>query len=195
MLNSWCGQGRLAKDVELRYTATNIPVASFAIACDRDYKPNEGDRETDWIDIVAWNKSAEFVQKYFHKGDMILVKGRIQTRMYEDKNGQKRKAVEVIGESFNFCGTKKDSAQGGQPAQGGQYGGQLAQGGQYGGQLGGQFAQGGQLTQQYAQGGQIAQQRAPQAQGGQYAQQTLGQNPYDGFMSIPDGIDEELPFM
>lgn len=111
MLNNWCGQGRLAKDVELRYTATQVPVASFSIACDRDFKSRDGERETDWIDIVAWNSAAEFVSKYFRKGDLIIVSGRIQTRTYEDKNGNKRKAVEVVGTSFNFCGKKGEGGQ------------------------------------------------------------------------------------
>lgn len=179
MLNNWCGQGRLAKDVELRYTATQVPVASFSIACDRDFAAKDGTRETDWIDIVAWNKSAEFVSKYFHKGDMILVNGRIQTRAYEDKNGNKRKAVEIIGTSFNFCGKKSDGNQGenqtsgyGQPQGGYQNG--------YGGQGNYQNGYGGQGNYQNAN-------RNRQPQG--------GQDPLDGFMSIPDGIDEELPFM
>lgn len=164
MLNVWCGQGRLARDVELRYTASQIPVASFSIACDRDYSPKGGERETDWIDIVAWNKAAEFVSKYFRKGDMIVVNGRIQTRTYEDKNGNKRKAVEVVATSFNFCG-KKDSGQ--NAGQSGQYTGNQQYGGQqYGGQYNGGYAGGGQQSN----------------------------SAYDDFMKIPDGIDEELPF-
>lgn len=132
MLNSWCGQGRLVKDVELRYTQTQIPVASFTIACERDYRPKDGDRETDWIDVVAWNNSAEFVNKYFRKGDMIIITGRLQTRMYEDKNGNKRKAVEIVGTSFNFGGGKKEQNDGGQKATGAR-GAQNTAGGSQGG--------------------------------------------------------------
>lgn len=106
MLNNWSGQGRLTKDIELKYTSGNIPVASFTLAIDRDYRPRGGEREADFIDIVAWRSGAEFVSKYFHKGDMMIVNGRIQTRMYEDKNGNKRKAVEVLGEGFNFGGNR-----------------------------------------------------------------------------------------
>ena len=107
MLNVWSGQGRLVQDIELKYTPGRVPVASFTIACDRDYKPRDGDRECDFIDIVAWRNSAEFVSKYFHKGDMIAISGRIQTRIYEDRNGSKRKATEIVGQSFNFCGSKR----------------------------------------------------------------------------------------
>ena len=109
MLNNWCGQGRLTRDIELNYTAGDVAVASFTIACDRDYKPKDGDRQADFIDIVAWRNDAEFVSKYFHQGDMIVVSGRIQTRTYEDKNGNKRKATEVIGSTFNFCGSRRES--------------------------------------------------------------------------------------
>lgn len=211
MLNSWCGQGRLTRDVELRYTASNIPVASFTIACDRDFKSNDGERETDWIDVVAWNKSAEFVEKYFKKGDMIVISGRLQTRVYEDKNGNKRKAVEVIAASLNFCGSKRQDT----GAQSGNYaGGQLSQQNYAGGQLSQQNYAGGQLSQQNYMGGQLSQQNPQFGQnagyGGQYGGQQQAQNsgmgnpynggnqnspdPLDGFMNIPDALDEELPF-
>lgn len=123
MLNNVCVQGRVAKDAELRYTPSGVPVASFTIGCDRDFKPKHGDRECDWIDVVAWNGAAEFAHKYFRKGDLIIVSGRIQTRTYEDRNGNKRKAVEVVADSFNFCGGRKDGgrqeAAQGQPYAGG----------------------------------------------------------------------------
>ena len=156
MLNNWSGQGRLVKDVELRYTANQTPVASFTLACERDYKPKEGERECDWIDVVAWKSSAEFVSKYFHKGDMVIVSGRIQTRMYEDRDNKKRKATEVVGTTFNFAGSKQ------------------------------------QGSQQAAEPQGRMEQQNPYASAMQY--QGGGQNSYDGFMSIPDGIDEELPF-
>lgn len=110
MLNNWSGQGRLATNVDLRYTASNVPVASFTLACERDYKPKNGERECDWVDVVAWSGAAEFANKYFKKGDMVIVCGRLQTRTYEDRNGAKRKATEVIASSFNFCGGKQKEA-------------------------------------------------------------------------------------
>ena len=111
MLNSWSGQGRLTKDIELKYTAQNIPVATFTLAVDRDYRPKDGERQADFVDVVAWRSGAEFVSKYFKKGDMMIVNGRIQTRMFEDKNGNKRKAVEVLGESFNFGSNRRNDKQ------------------------------------------------------------------------------------
>ena len=104
MLNLWCGQGRLVHDIDLRYTAGEVPVVTFTIACDRDYRPKGEEREADFIDCVAWRSNAEFVSKWFHKGDMIIVNGRLQTRTYEDKNGVKRKVSEVIVDNLNFGG-------------------------------------------------------------------------------------------
>lgn len=107
MLNRWSGQGRLVKDIELKYTAGDTPVASFTIACDRDYKPRDGERQADFIDVVAWRGTAEFASRYFHKGDMMIIDGRLQTRTYEDRNGITRKATEIIASSLNFGGGKK----------------------------------------------------------------------------------------
>ena len=186
MLNNWSGQGRLAKDIELRYTANQIPVASFSIACDRDFKPKDGgDRETDWIDIVAWNKSAEFAHKYFRKGDMMIVSGRLQTRTYEDQNGSKRKVTEVVATSINFGGSKRQD--GDQQYGGGQYG-NYQQNNQYAQQNGQYAQQSGQYGQQGGYGGQ-QQYGNPYGGGGQ-----SNPDPLAGFMSIPDGIDEDLPF-
>ena len=101
--------GRLAADPELRQTGTGISVTSFSIAVDRPYiKGNE--RQTDWIDIVAWRNTAEFVCKYFQKGSPIIVEGSIQTRNWEDKAGQKRKSVEIIADSIEFVPRTKDSS-------------------------------------------------------------------------------------
>lgn len=105
MLNHITLMGRLTKDPELRYTQTNTPVASFTIAVDRDF----GEKQTDFISIVAWKKTAEFVDKYFHKGSMIALSGRLQIRSYEDKDGNKRTAAEVVAYSVYFGETKKQS--------------------------------------------------------------------------------------
>lgn len=101
-LNKVIVMGRLTADVELRYTQTNKTVASFTVACDRGK-----DQPTDWIDCIAWEKTAEMVQKYFGKGRMIALEGRLQTRTWEDKQGSKHKATEVIVERVYFTGEKK----------------------------------------------------------------------------------------
>lgn len=101
--------GRLAADPELRQTANGVAVTSFTIAVDRQYTAKGAERQTDWIDIVAWRNSAEFVCKYFQKGSPIIVEGSLQTRMWEDKAGQKRKSVEVQAENLEFVPRAKDS--------------------------------------------------------------------------------------
>ena len=100
--------GRLAADPELRQTGSGIAVTSFTIAVDRPYSKG-ADRQTDWIDIVAWRNSAEFVCKYFQKGSPIVVEGSIQTRVWEDKNGQKRKSVEIVADNIEFVPRTKDA--------------------------------------------------------------------------------------
>jgi len=113
-LNHIAVMGRLTKDPEMRYTAQNTPVASFTVAVDRDYQ--SGNKQTDFIDCVAWRQTGEFVSKYFHKGSMAVVCGRLQTRTYEDKANNKRKAVEIVVENIYFGESKKadtgDSVQG-----------------------------------------------------------------------------------
>lgn len=104
MLNQVILQGRLTKDVELRYTQTEKAVAAFTIAVDRGK-----DSGADFINCVAWEKTAQFLEKYFHKGDMILLVGRLTQRNYEDKNGNKRTAYEVIVNNVNFCNSKAKS--------------------------------------------------------------------------------------
>lgn len=106
MLNSVNLMGRLVADPELRQTQTGTPVCSFRIAVDRNFSNANNQRETDFIDIVAWRKTAEFVTQYFGKGAMIIVQGSIQTRNYEDKNGNKRTAVEVVASNVLFGETK-----------------------------------------------------------------------------------------
>lgn len=107
--------GRLAADPELRQTPNGIAVTSFTIAVDRQYSRG-AERQTDWIDIVAWRNTAEFVCKYFQKGSPIIVEGSIQTRTYEDKSGQKRKAVEIQADNIEFVPRVKDSAASSAPA-------------------------------------------------------------------------------
>ncbi len=103
--------GRLAADPELRQTGNGISVTSFTIAVDRQYSKG-ADRQTDWIDIVAWRNTAEFVCKYFQKGSPIIVEGSLQTRLWEDKAGQKRKSVEVQADNIEFVPRTKDSGAG-----------------------------------------------------------------------------------
>lgn len=108
MLNMVCLMGRLAADPELRHTQTQIPVTSFRIAVDRTFQPKGQEKQTDWIDIVAWRNTAEFVTRYFHKGSMIAVQGSIQTRSYTDKDGNKRTAFEVVADNVFFAESKRD---------------------------------------------------------------------------------------
>lgn len=107
MLNIVAVMGRLARDPEMRQTTTCKSVASFTIACDRGRRDANGQSVCDWLNIVAWDKTAEFVCKYFQKGSMIAVDGRLQSRSYQDKNGQNRTAVEIVANNVNFCGSKE----------------------------------------------------------------------------------------
>lgn len=107
MLNKAILMGRLTRDPELKRTQNDTAVASFTLALDRDRKGANGERQTDFIDCVAWGKQAEFVKQWFAKGMMAVVVGRIQSRTWEDKNGNKRKSVEVYVAEMNFGETKK----------------------------------------------------------------------------------------
>ena len=109
MLNVVAVMGRLARDPELRQTMTGKSVAAFRIACDRGYKGQDGRSQADWLDVVAWDKLAEFVCRYFAKGQMIAVSGRLQTRSYQDKNGNTRTAVEIVARTLAFCGGRAES--------------------------------------------------------------------------------------
>ena len=114
--------GRLTRDPELRYTQSNVPVATFTVAVDRRFKNQSGEREADFINCVAWRQQAEFVSKWFTKGRMIAVIGSIQTRKYTDKDGNNRTATEVIADEISFCGDRQ--GEGGAPRDGGSsYGG------------------------------------------------------------------------
>lgn len=108
MLNIVAVMGRLARDPEMRQTTTGKSVASFTIACDRGRKDANGQSVCDWLNIVAWDKTAEFVCKYFQKGSMIAIDGRLQSRSYQDKNGQNRTAVEIVAQNAHF-GSSKES--------------------------------------------------------------------------------------
>lgn len=107
MLNVVAIMGRLVADPELRTTTQGHSVCSFRIACDRSYVQQGQERQSDFIDIVAWRQQADFVSKYFHKGSMIAVEGSLQTRQYQDKQGSKRTAVEVVANNISFAGTKR----------------------------------------------------------------------------------------
>jgi single-strand DNA-binding protein len=117
MLNKIILMGRLTKDPELRRTQGGTAVASFSLAVDRDFKGQNGEKETDFIDIVAWRNTAEFVSKYFSKGRMAVVEGRLQLRDWTDKDGIKRRSAEVIADNVYF-GDSKNSEQPGQATQG-----------------------------------------------------------------------------
>ena len=114
MLNHIVLMGRLTRDPELRRTGSGIAVASFSIAVDRDFGSREnGERETDFIDIVAWRQTAEFVSKYFTKGRMAVVSGRLQIRNWNDKDGNKRRSAEVVADNVYFGDSKRDGESGG----------------------------------------------------------------------------------
>ena len=114
MLNHITLMGRLTRDPELRRTQSGTAVTSFTLAVDRDFKSQSGEKETDFIDIVAWRSTAEFVSKYFTKGRMAVVEGRLQIRDWTDKDGGKRRSAEVIANNVYFGDSKKDD-QGSRP--------------------------------------------------------------------------------
>ena len=112
MLNIAAIMGRLTADPELRHTPNNVPVTSFSVAVARSFVRQGQERETDFINVVAWRQTAEFVSHYFHRGSMIAVRGSIQQRNYEDKNGNKRTAFEIVAEEVSFCGSKAETGTG-----------------------------------------------------------------------------------
>ncbi len=126
MLNHIVLMGRLTRDPELRQTQSGVSVASFTLAVDRDFQSRDGgEKQTDFIDIVAWRNTAEFVSKYFAKGKMAVVSGRLQIRDWTDREGGKRRSAEVVADNVYF-GESKSGSQGGQPSggkSGGSYGG------------------------------------------------------------------------
>ena len=120
MLNRIILMGRLTRDPELRRTGSGTAVTSFSLAVDRDFKSQSGEKETDFIDIVAWRSTAEFVSKYFTKGRMAVVEGRLQIRDWTDRDGGKRRSAEVVADNVYFGDSNKD---GGNRSGGGSYGG------------------------------------------------------------------------
>ena len=140
MLNHITIMGRLTRDPELRRTGSGIAVASFTVAVDRDFGGRDGgERETDFIDCVAWRQTGEFVSKYFTKGSMIVVSGRLQIRNWNDKEGNKRRTAEVVAENCYFGESRRSSesnaSYGGNTYGGNSYGGNAysAPAGNYGG--------------------------------------------------------------
>jgi single-strand DNA-binding protein len=121
VLNKVILVGRLVRDPELRYTASGVPVAKFAIAVDRPFTNQQGERETDFIDIVVWRKQAETVANYLNKGRLVLVDGRLQVRSYETQEGQRRRVYEVVAENVRFLdprGTHEGASDDGSPDEG-----------------------------------------------------------------------------
>jgi len=133
MLNHITIMGRLTRDPELRRTGSGIAVASFTVAVDRDFGGRDGgEKETDFIDCVAWRQTGEFVSKYFTKGRMIVVSGRLQIRNWTDKDGNKRRTAEVVADNCYFGDSKRDSDSAGSYG-GNTYGGNSYGGNNYGG--------------------------------------------------------------
>ena len=108
-INTAVIMGRLTADPELKTTASGLSVLSFSVAVERNYQKEGEEKAVDFINVVAWRKTAEFVSKYFHKGSMIAVEGSIQTRKYEDKDGNKRTAFEILANTVSFCGKEVSS--------------------------------------------------------------------------------------
>ena len=112
MLNHITVMGRLTSDPELRRTGSGVAVTSFTVAVDRDFK-NNGETETDFLDVVCWKNTAEFVHQYFSKGRMAVVSGRLQIRSWTDKDGNKRKTAEIVADNVYFGDSKKETTTGG----------------------------------------------------------------------------------
>ena len=115
MINNGVIMGRFVSTPERKYTSSQTEVTSFTLAVERSYARQGEQRQTDFINCVAWRNTAEFISKYFQKGSMIAVTGSIQTRNYEDKNGNKRTAVEVLVDQASFCGSKAETSNNNQP--------------------------------------------------------------------------------
>ena len=177
MLNHITIMGRLTRDPELRRTGSGIAVASFTVAVDRDFGGRDGgEKETDFIDCVAWRQTGEFVSKYFTKGRMIVVSGRLQIRSWTDKDGNKRRTAEVVADNCYFGDSKRD-------AEGGSYGGNTYGGNSYGGNSYG--------GNQGGYGGNSYGQQQPSGGFGGYAQSASA--PASDFAMLEDD-DAQLPF-
>ena len=175
MLNHITIMGRLTRDPELRRTGSGIAVASFTVAVDRDFGGRDGgERETDFIDCVAWRQTGEFVSKYFTKGSMIVVSGRLQIRNWNDKDGNKRRSAEVVADNVYF-GESKRGNEGNSS-----YGGNTYGGNSYGGNSYGNNNYGGNAY------------NAPAPSYGGYSAPAAG-NPANDFAMLDDD-DAQLPF-
>ncbi len=188
MLNHIVIMGRLTRDPELRRTQAGVPVASFRLAVDRDFVNQSGERQADFIDVVVWRNTAEFVSKYFSKGRMAVVSGRLQMRDWNDKEGNRRTSAEVVAENVYFGDSRRDSdGQGG-----GSYSRQYSDapaGGSYGAQGGGSYgAQGGGSYGGQGSGGYGAQGGSYGGQGGVYSA------PADSDFADLSDDDGDLPF-
>ena len=132
MLNHIVIMGRLTRDPELRHTQSGVPVVSFRLAVDRDFKDKQtGERATDFIDVAAWRATAEFVSRYFSKGRMAVVEGSLQIRDWTDKEGNKLRSAEVVADSVYFGDSKREGGSGGQESYSCGYGGYSAPAGGY----------------------------------------------------------------
>ena len=171
MLNDCAFAGRMVRDPELRRTGSGIAVTSFTIAVERDVPAQDGKRETDFIECVAWREKGEFVAKYFKKGSMVIARGRMQSREWTDKQGNKRRAWELQVEGVYFGGSKKDEE--GQTSQRSGYG--------QGGHGGNAYPETTAAINRYGGGGSY---------GGNYAPP---QQPESGFAMLTDD-DGQLPF-
>lgn len=114
MINTVALMGRLTHEPEIKVTPSGVSVIRFQLAVDRKYQADPSNRQADFIDCIAWRQTAEFINRYFHKGSMIAVEGSIQTSNYTDKNGAKRKQTEVVADNVSFCGSKGDNGAAGQ---------------------------------------------------------------------------------
>ena len=184
MLNHITLMGRLVADPELRRTGTGVAVASFRIAVDRDFAPKDGgERKADFIDCVAWRQTGEFISKYFSKGRMIIVDGRLEMRDWTDKDGNKRTSAEIVVANAYFGDSKRDGDQGNSYGGGNTYGGNSYGGSSYGGNQGGYGSQGGYGGNNYGQ--------QPSGGFGGYAQPASA--PASDFAMLEDD-DAQLPF-
>ena len=191
MLNHIVLMGRLTRDPELRYTQSQIPVASMRIAVDRDF--NRGDeRQTDFIDVVAWRHTAEFVSKYFHKGSMMVVSGRLQMRDWTDRDGNKRTSAEVVADNVYFGeSSRRDNGDGGSYGGGNSYG----NGGNYGGNS--SYGSGGGYGGGYSNAGRGGSQQGGSGanySGRSQAPQPQSDNSGSSFSAFDDDDEGELPF-
>lgn len=180
--------GNLGKDPELRYTPSGAAVVTFSIATSERYKDREGNKQekTEWHNIVAWRQLAEICGKYLHKGKQVFIEGKIQTRSYDDRDGNKKYITEIVADQMQMLGGRDEKGAG---SGGGSYaGGQTSAGQQSGGYGGGQQA--GSQSQAGGQGYNQAPQQAQQNQGGQQGGQQQG----GGFNEPAFNPDDEIPF-